>query len=90
VHNLHGMPGIIGGLVAGLAALGQNEAKLFFPHGTQFGHQVRARCVGNPPALQSAVHNLHFVVPAHFLSCCLLEWCRHDAVVSMHLELVSA
>ncbi|KAI8462720.1 MAG: Rh-like protein/ammonium transporter [Monoraphidium minutum] len=42
VHNLHGMPGILGGLVAGLAAFGASNAAAA-PHGAaQFGWQVLA------------------------------------------------
>ena len=41
MHNLHGMPGIIGGLVAGFAAFGQPAAVLHHTTGTQLGVQVR-------------------------------------------------
>lgn len=41
VHNLHGMPGLLGGLIAGLAAFGQ--APGVAPHGNaQLGYQVLA------------------------------------------------
>mmetsp|Transcript_3351 Transcript_3351/g.7324 ORF Transcript_3351/g.7324 Transcript_3351/m.7324 type:complete len:554 (-) Transcript_3351:542-2203(-) len=43
VHNLHGLPSILGGLVAGLAALGQTEDYLPWGDGaTQLGYQVLA------------------------------------------------
>lgn len=45
VHNLHGIPGILGGLVAGLAGLGQSGgARMLLPHaaGLQLGFQVAA------------------------------------------------
>ena len=41
VHNLHGMPGILGGLVAGFAAF--NQPLGMAPHGTaQLGYQIAA------------------------------------------------
>uniref|UniRef100_A0A383VG84 Ammonium transporter AmtB-like domain-containing protein n=1 Tax=Tetradesmus obliquus TaxID=3088 RepID=A0A383VG84_TETOB len=41
VHNLHGLPGLLGGLVAGLAAFGQ--AAGVAPHGNaQLGYQIAA------------------------------------------------
>ncbi len=44
VHSLHGIPGVIGGLVAGFAAMGQKGmAATLLPHGAtglQLGHQV--------------------------------------------------
>ena len=41
VHNLHGLPGILGGLVAGFAAFNQPEGMA--PHGNaQLGYQVAA------------------------------------------------
>ncbi len=43
IHNLHGMPAIMGGLVAGLAALGQNSDYLMYATGReQLGWQVVA------------------------------------------------
>jgi ammonium transporter Rh len=59
VHNLHGMPGIIGGLVAGFAAF--NQPAGMAPHGTaQLGYQVAAVAVtvviaGASGALAAAV-----------------------------------
>jgi ammonium transporter Rh len=45
VHNLHGQPGILGGLVAGLASFAAANAKVA-PHGTaQLGWQVAAVAV---------------------------------------------
>ena len=43
IHNLHGMPAILGGLVAGLAALGQDSSYLnYSTGGMQLGYQVVA------------------------------------------------
>lgn len=43
IHNLHGMPAILGGLVAGLASLGQSSDYLNYPSGsTQLGYQIAA------------------------------------------------
>ena len=43
VHNLHGMPAILGAIVAGLAALGQDSSYLnYSTGGMQLGYQVVA------------------------------------------------
>jgi ammonium transporter Rh len=43
IHNLHGMPAILGGLAAGLAALGQGSDYLSYSSGSlQLGYQVAA------------------------------------------------
>ena len=49
IHNLHGMPAIMGGLVAGLASLGQDSSYLNYSTGRlQLGWQVVAMlvCIG--------------------------------------------
>ncbi|WIA15531.1 hypothetical protein OEZ85_002165 [Tetradesmus obliquus] len=59
VHNLHGLPGLLGGLVAGLAAFGQ--AAGVAPHGNaQLGYQIAAMActvaiAGSGGALVSAL-----------------------------------
>jgi len=46
IHNLHGMPAILGGLVAGLASLGQTSGYLMHDTGRlQLGYQVLAMVV---------------------------------------------
>ncbi|MEW5310031.1 MAG: hypothetical protein WDW38_001864 [Sanguina aurantia] len=40
VLNLHGMPGIYGGIVAGLVALGSDDSYLFHTSSTQIGYQA--------------------------------------------------
>ena len=46
IHNLHGMPAILGGLVAGLASLGQDNSFLNYSNGSlQLGWQVVAMLV---------------------------------------------
>ena len=46
INNLHGMPAVLGGLVAGLAALGQDPSYLFYSSGRlQLGWQVVAMVV---------------------------------------------
>ena len=46
VHNLHGMPAILGGLVAGLASLGQDSSYLNYSNGSlQLGWEVLAMLV---------------------------------------------
>ena len=46
IHNLHGMPAILGGLVAGLASLGQSTDYLNYESGRlQLGWQVVAMVV---------------------------------------------
>jgi len=43
IHNLHGMPAILGGLVAGLASLGQSSGYLNYDTGSmQLGYQIAA------------------------------------------------
>lgn len=46
INNLHGMPAVLGGLVAGFAALGQDSSYLFYATGRlQLGWQVVAMLV---------------------------------------------
>lgn len=55
--------GIIGGLVAAFASLGQAQAKLSYGHGEQFGYQVGAppcsTCCMSPAAQTSCFQEVH-------------------------------
>lgn len=54
VHNLHGIPGILGGLVAGFAAFGQ-DMSVVPHHSAQLGYQIAAILVTMALAIAGGV-----------------------------------